>query len=436
MGRLLRQFADVRRNEVEPSILFFGFWFIVILVFQVLRPLKKGLFVEALGADTELYAKLANIAVAAVLVIAFTALYNRLGSRRTIVVLCALLIAALLAFAWIFASQRGSHAATWAFYLFGDAWSTLWVTTFWAYLNEMTATEQAKRLYGFIGGGGVLGGFVGNFAVWQLVRPWGTQNLLVLSAAMTLIVALIVWRTEMLSVKPGAAIGRRRQEVVAKPKAGGNPVIEGARLVSSSRYLLAITAIVFLYEIVSQIFDYQFSKASEAVEGAGATQAFFGQVFTFGGILSVVVQFFVVSFVMRRLGLKTALLVLPVAMALSASVYMTVPVLLTASLLYISDSGFSYSMNQTARETLYVPTPEDVKYKARAFTNMFVQRFGKGAAILMALGLGAFPLRLLSVLALVVIGIWAALALYAGKRFDAATAKVAEPGRERETVAL
>ena len=421
MGRWIRQFADIRKGEVEPSVLFFSLWFILILVFQVLRPLKKGLFVEALGAKTELYAKLGNIAVAALLVILFTALYSRLGSRRTIGVLCAVFAGALLAFSWIFSQHPGTHLGNWAFYLFGDAWSTLWVTTFWAYLNEMTATEQAKRLYGLIGGGGVLGGFVGNFAVWQLVRPWGTQNLLILCAALTALVALIVWRTEQLARSPEAAIGCRSGLAKAAAPGGGNPAIEGARLVAGSRYLMAITAIVFLYEIVSQIFDYQFSRASEAVEGASGTQAFFGQVFTFGGLLSVVVQLFLVSFVMRRFGLKTALLVLPVAMALSAGIYMTVPVLTAAALLYISDSGFSYSMNQTARETLYVPAGEDVKYKARAFTNMFVQRFGKGAAILMALVLGAFPIRLLSVLALVVIGLWAVLALYAGRRFDAVT---------------
>ena len=52
------------------------------------------------------------------------------------------------------------------------------------------------------------------------------------------------------------------------------------------------------------------------------------------------------------------------------------------------------------------------------FANMFVQRVGKGVAILMALGLTAIPIRFLSILALLVIAIWSGFAIYAGRRFD------------------
>ena len=62
--RGIRSFIDIRKGEAEPAALFFLFWYFAIVVFQALRPLKKGLFVEHLGADVELYAKLANIGVA------------------------------------------------------------------------------------------------------------------------------------------------------------------------------------------------------------------------------------------------------------------------------------------------------------------------------------------------------------------------------------
>ena len=132
--------------------------------------------------------------------------------------------------------------------------------------------------------------------------------------------------------------------------------------------------------------------------------------------------FLLVSFIMRRFGLTTALLVLPLAMALASGAYLVTPVLWTAALLTISDNSFSYSINQTARETLFMPTSPEVKYKARAFANMFVQRLGKGVAILMALALVMVPVRFLSVLALVVIAVWTFLAVYAGRQFDKLTA--------------
>ena len=182
--------------------------------------------------------------------------------------------------------------------------------------------------------------------------------------------------------------------------------------------------ITFLYEINSQILDYQYSSAAEALQGAEGTQAFFGRVGTIVGVVSVVTQLFLVSFIIRTFGITTALLVLPAAMGVASGIYFVTPMLMTAALLTISDNSFNYSINQTARETLYVPTSDDVKYKARAFINMLVQRIGKGAAILMALGFGAMsnlPLRYLSILAFIVIAVWIGFAVYAGRKFDQLT---------------
>lgn len=429
----VRSFVDIRKGEFEPALLFFLFWFFVIVVFQALRPLKKGLFVEHLGADIELYAKLANIGVAMLAVVVFTALYNRFGSRRLIPTLCGIFAIALLGFAGAL-SGGGAPAPSvnWAFYLFGDAWSTVWVTTFWAYLTELTRSEQSKRLYGLIGTGGVIGGLMANFTVWQYIENSGIGVLLAAAAMVTVVVAVIVLRLEMIARRPGAAIQRLGRDTAntADEKAAQNvnPVFDGARLVIASKYLLAIAMITFLYEINSQILDYQYSTAAEALQGAGGTQAFFGRVGTIVGIISVVTQLFLVSFIVRRFGITAALLVLPAAMAVASGIYFVTPILTTAALLTISDNSFNYSIYQTAREMLYVPTSDDVKYKARAFINMLVQRVGKGAAILMALGFGAManlPIRYLSILAFMVIVIWVGFAWYAGHRFEGLTTEEA-----------
>lgn len=428
----VRSFVDVRADEIGPALLFFLQWFSIVLVFQVLKPLKKGLFVEHLGAYIELYAKLANIGVAILAVIGFTLLYNRLGSRRLMGAMCGFFTLVLLGFAAVLDGEP-SPVLNWTFYLFGDAWTTVWVTTFWAYLNEMTHTGQAKRLYGLIGGGGIVGGLVGGLVVWRLVQPLGTPVLLLGCAVTTLMIGLIAWQLERLAAQPGAAITRRSTDRLHVKSEGRevNVAMEGARLVTASKYLFAIAATVLLYELVSQILDYQYATAAESLEGAGATQAFFGQVTAIIGIVSIVTQFFLVSFIIRTFGMTTALLVLPAALAASSGIYFAVPVLTTAALLTISDNGLSYSINQTARETLFMPTSADVKYKARAFANMFVQRFGKGVAVLMALALGMVPIRYLSLLALAVMIVWAIFAIYAGRRFDELTGKREEEEFER-----
>ncbi|MGH7566958.1 MAG: NTP/NDP exchange transporter [Gemmatimonadota bacterium] len=425
-GNPLRLFVDIRKREVEPALLFFFFWFLIIAVFQVLKPLKTGLFIDPLGdrgAEVELYAKLGNIGVAVIAVVLFSWLYDRLGSRRLIFALCAGFGAALIWFAATLSTDGEPGApGYWAFYLFGDAWSTIWVTTFWAYLSEMTATEQAKRLYGLIGGGTV-GGLVGTSIVATTVESVGIPTLIAGAASATVVLALLAWRIETLAGRKDAPIGRRRghKEIVESDEKKSHAAIEGARLSLASKYLFAIVMIVFLYEFASQVLDYQFKNELESIEGAEATSAFYANIGVIINTVSMITQFFLVSFIIRRFGITTALLVLPVAMLIASGVYVAVPVLWAGSLLTISDNAFSYSINQTSRETLYVPTPADVKYKARAFANMFVQRFGKGIAILMALGLTAVPIRFLSFLAAAVILIWAGFAWYAGRRFDEQT---------------
>ncbi|HKY60825.1 MAG TPA: Npt1/Npt2 family nucleotide transporter [Gemmatimonadota bacterium] len=434
-GRFLRQFVDIRKREVEPAVLFFLFWFLVIVVFWVLKPLKTGFFIEHLGARVELYAKLANIGMAVLAVLVFSWLFDRLGSRKLILTLAGIFALALAGFASMLGGPGPpAVGVNWAFYLFGDLWTTVWVTTFWAYLNEMTVTEQSKRLYGLIGGGGVIGGLVGTSLVATLVEGVGATTLLFAAVGLTVLLALITLRIERLASAPQAAIGRGRSgdrlEVAGEPEKKGNAALEGAKLALASKYLFAIVMIVFLYEFASQILDYQYKTALEAIEGEAETSAFFARIGVIINTISIVTQFLLVSFVMRRFGLTTALMVLPVAMLLASGLYFMVPVLWAASTLTIADNGFSYSINQTARETLFVPTSADVKYKARAFANMFVQRFGKGIAILMALVLGAVPVRMLTIPAIAVIVIWSGFAIFAGRRFDGLTREQA--GRRLE----
>ena len=78
------------------------------------------------------------------------------------------------------------------------------------------------------------------------------------------------------------------------------------------------------------------------------------------------------------------LLILPLSIALSSLFFIIAPILIAGSLLKIADSTFAYSVNQTGRETLYNPLSRQEKYVARAFVEVFVQRTGKVAALLIA----------------------------------------------------
>jgi AAA family ATP:ADP antiporter len=418
----MRKIFDVRRQEAGAAVLLFLFFFLVIAVFQLLKPLKNGLFIENYGAELELYAKLANILMAVAGVTVFTYLYNRMQRQRLIYAFAAFFAAAFL----IVAQALNSPGAVtvWGFYLLGDFESTLMVAAFWAYLTDLVDSDQAKRLFGAIGAGGVIGGWAGSSAAKFLLADLGAAGLLYLSTAMIAAVILIVFGTERI-VNASAAFKKDRRgfakeaDKERRRDAGASELTEGARLVLRSKYLLAILGVMAFYEIASQLADYQFKFSSQTISTVEQTQSFMANVYFYANLLSVVVQLFLVSWIMRRLGLVAALMVLPVALMGSSASFLLAPSLLTASLLVVSDNGLNYSLQQTARETLYTPTSPDEKYKARAFTNMFVQRFAKGVAIVGVLGLQLLDvgLRSLSLLTISVLVAMALCSIYAGRRF-------------------
>jgi AAA family ATP:ADP antiporter len=125
---------------------------------------------------------------------------------------------------------------------------------------------------------------------------------------------------------------------------------------------------------------------------------------------------------MSRFGVKTALLVMPVLILGVSGLFLLMPILWIGSSLNTVDNGLNYSINQSARESLYTPLSRDEKYKAKAFIDMFLYRTAKVIAVGFALLLGALvdefiAVRLLSFLTIALAVAWIGIARYAGDRF-------------------
>jgi AAA family ATP:ADP antiporter len=313
----------------------------------------------------------------------------------------------------------------WTFYLFGDLFSTLMVATFFAFLNDSVTPDKAKRLYGLVGLGGVAGGVFGTTVLRAFIDQVSHSGWLAICAGLGLAIVGVAWAAGRLVDRDPPPVREpvAPQEEQETPARSGNPAIEGAKLVFRSPYLLSIVGIVGLYEIVSTIMDYQFSATiAHYLDGPAIGRQFATQ-FAITNVVGLVVQLFLTSFVMTRFGIGAALLVLPIVALGGSAAFMAVPVLWVGSLLNTADNGFSYSINQSAKEALYVPTSRNEKYKAKAFIDMFVQRLAKALAVGVSLAVAAFfadfeSLRWLSLFTLVIVVIWVFAARYAGRKFD------------------
>lgn len=426
-----RQIMAIRRSELPLALLMFAYFFLVITTFWILKPLKKALFIgfydqsgfdllgwQANAAQAELLAKVLNMVVALAAVTVFTIFVRYFRRQQLTYVFSAFFIVAFVAYAFII-DQPGDYTV-WSFYLFGDLYSTLMVATFFAYLNDSVDADTAKRIYGLIGLGGVSGGWVGTEVLRTKIDDLTYADWLWVCLGIAIVIGLVAAAASRFTNPPNEP--EQPSAPAVEPKQEGNPALEGARLVLRSPYLLSIVAIVGLYEIASTIMDFQFSATvSHYVDGA-EIGAQFARVFNFTNRVAFFVQLFLTSFIMTRFGVGVALLFLPVAAMLGSAAFLAVPVLWVGSLLNTADNGFSYSINQSAKEVLYVPTTAEEKYKAKAFIDMFVQRFAKAIAVgvsllITTLFTGFSSLRYLSLFTALILILWILAVRYVGRRF-------------------
>jgi AAA family ATP:ADP antiporter len=415
----------------------FLYFFLVITSFWMLKPIKKTLFIgyykqggfdllgwHMTGSQAELLAKILNMFIAFLAVAVFTWLARRFRRQQLTYIFSAFFMVSYVLYN--FSLSNPNEYAVWSFYLFGDLFSTLMVATFFSFLNDSVTPDKAKRLYGLVGSGGVLGGAFGSLIVRVWIDRLDTNTWLwVTFFIAAAIIGIAAMAGAMVNKNPPVPTEKLPPKPESKQKSA-NPAIEGAKLVFSSRYLLAIVAIVGLYEITSTIMDFQFTATVEHYVDRDNIAKHFSTVYTITNFVAMFVQFFLTSYVMTRFGVRVALFVLPVFVLLSSAGFVIVPVLWIGSMLNTADNGFSYSINQSAKETLYVPTSRDEKYKAKAFIDMFVQRFAKALAVIISLVITSIfadftSVKWLSFFTIAIVIVWLFAVRYAGNKFNEIT---------------
>ena len=432
-------------KKIAFTVVMFLYINLVLTIFWILKPLKKSLFIglydgdqtfklgsmEMLGSSAELLAKGMNLLIAFMLVV-FLTLVTRLAKRQRLTYCCMGLIIAMT-FYFSLQINEPSESTVWLFYWFGDLYISLMLAAFFSFLHDTVDLRNAKRLYGFIVLGAVSGGAVGSTYFRGWIEEMNNQQWLHMIIGIGVVICLLAFAAGWMAKSIPHHEPKPSPNDVPKKKF--NAAIEGASLVFKSRYLIAIAGIVGFYEITSEVLDYQFTAMTERFVPKEDIGSHFGTVYAIGNIAALVVQLcfsiFAASFPKYRI--HWILLALPLAVALSSLFFIIAPILLAASLLKISDSTFAYSVNQTGRETLYNPLSRQEKYVARAFVEVFIQRTGKVAALLIAFLVPMFlntrneagqletnllGLQLLGGFTCIIVAIWFYCVKIVGRKFE------------------
>ena len=433
-------------KKIAFTVVMFLYINLVLTIFWILKPLKKSLFIglydgdqtfklgsmEMLGSSAELLAKGMNLLIAFMLVV-FLTLVTRLAKRQRLTYCCMGLIIAMTFYFSLQMINEPSESTVWLFYWFGDLYISLMLAAFFSFLHDTVDLRNAKRLYGFIVLGAVSGGAVGSTYFRGWIDEMNNQQWLHTIIGIGVVICLLAFAAGWMAKSIPHHEPKPSPNDVPKKKF--NAAIEGASLVFKSRYLIAIAGIVGFYEITSEMLDYQFTAMTERFVPKEDIGSHFGTVYAIGNIAALVVQlcFSIFAAGFPKYRIHWILLALPLAVALSSLFFIIAPILLAASLLKISDSTFAYSVNQTGRETLYNPLSRQEKYVARAFVEVFIQRTGKVAALLIAFLVPIFlntrneagqletnllGLQLLGGFTCIIVAIWFYCVKIVGRKFE------------------
>ena len=159
--RVLRRLGvDLRRGEGEPALLLFVFLFLL-LTFQIsTETVRQSTFIDSLGAANLPWVYL----LVALTSYPFLLIYNRfIGTYKVEQLLMASCLgaAALMVGFWGLMRFPGPWPGSWVavtYYVFTAIVYGLLNSQFWLFANHLFDPRQAKRLFGFIGAGALLGG--------------------------------------------------------------------------------------------------------------------------------------------------------------------------------------------------------------------------------------------------------------------------------------
>ncbi len=410
--RILSRFVDVRPEETSISLLLFFYFFLIQIAAYIIEPVKISLYLKWLTAEKLPYAYLLSALLIGFVVALNAKLLQSLKRHLYISLSLAFFLVSLILF-WLLFKLHWPWLSL-IYWFWSDLFMVTSVTQFWILVNDLYNPRQARRLVGFLVSGGLLGGMAGALFASRLARTIGTENLLLICPVLLLFCLGIILFARRF---PQKEEGEEIKESLAERKARVDP-FSTLRMIRGNRYLLVLSTAVAVAMIVTTLVDFQFvSVVGRTFEEKDLRTSFLGSFLTLLLVFSYFLHILLTNRILRKFGIRVALLIAPFFLLGSSLVAFFVPLLYMiywAVLIKGTDKSLTYSLNQSVRELLYIPVSSDIKYRAKVFIDMFVTKFAKGLSSLFLLfffTLLHFSIKQISFLVIIFVLTWIILNL-------------------------
>lgn len=421
--RYLHRFIHINPGEETLSILFFFFFFLITAPYSIIKSIRNANLLDQLGEEGLPYAYLFTALLIGIIVNYHSKFQEKIPRNSLIITSLVLFLITIIIF-WFLIPIGAEKNLSWlpiVYWIWANIYIIVLVTQFWITVNDSFNPREAKRLIGFFGSGGILGGIVGGILTGFLATSKYSDYLLLIAAAMifsTIFVVQAIFKLQNKSQSPSIKGSKDSQQEKQTPSRIG--FRDCFKAVHSNSYLLLLAGIVTVTLIVSTLIDFQFNAIVKNSLTGGKNLISFFAFFTAGMLVfSFFLQLLLTSKLINRYGLKLNLLLYPLILLFCSAGIAVWPQILFAILIKGGDKSLSFSLNQSARELLYIPISIKTKYKAKIFIDMFLNRFAKGlgAVILMVFLYLKLDLKYISLFSAFFIVIWMVLNLKVSKQY-------------------
>jgi ATP:ADP antiporter, AAA family len=427
LERALAIVTEVRPGEGVTALLLTAELFLLLMAYYIIKPVREALILQhPAGAEYKSWLGAAIAILLLFVVPAYSKLADRLP-RNLLVSGVTLFFASHLLVFYAAAATPGLQESVWlslVFFVWVGIFNMMTVAQLWAFANDIYDPERGKRLFAIVGLGASLGAIAGGEVTSALSSVFDVFGMLVVSAAALVGVAVItqiVHRRESDRLRspmpapseaPGGS-GSAAPRPLASERAEARDTSGAFALVFRNRYLLLIAAFSLVWNFVNTNGEYMFGKLVKAAadnavaEGSlmpANLRSFIAERFNdylkYTSWLAFILQSLIVSRLIKRVGFGPSFFVLPVISLLDGVAVAIAPLLTVLMVGKIAENSTDYSLNNTLRHMLWLPTTREMKYKAKQAVDTFFVRMGDVAsggwvavgASLLGLGVRSFAI--------------------------------------------
>lgn len=450
LERFLGLFASVRGGEGITVLLLALDVFLLLLAYYIIKPVREALIIAGGGAEVKSYAAAGQ----AILLLGAVPLYASLASRmprRRLINIVTIFFAACLGIFYILSYAKVPLGI--AFYLWVGIFNLMVIAQFWAFANDLYTPEAGKRLFAIVAFGASLGAVLGGKITSMLIEPLGAYQLLLIAAVLLLLSLVIA------NIIDSRERNKPSEQLAEQSKIAEEPIGKGGafQMVIKNKYLLLIALLMLFLNWVNTTGEYILGRtvekaAKEAVAAEVAAEAtegeseaittalsedeqkkkigtyigkFYGDFFSVVNLISLTVQLFLVSRILKYLGTRVALLILPVIALGAYTILIFYPVLKVVRWAKTAENATDYSLQNTVRQVLFLPTTREQKYKAKQAIDTFFVRAGdvlSAGLVFVGTSWLAFRTMHFAMVNLVLVLVWIVLAIFIGRENKKLTA--------------